>query len=308
MSVHGISMDKFNEFGGLWTKEKLKILRKYLSAYTMALKKQPFSLCYIDAFAGAGYCEIKQDKRDRAHSLFSELCEEEASCFLDGSAKIALEIGRPFDEYVFIEKSSKRIENLKTLSSQYPQLSNRITILKNDANARIKTICQSYNWRGKRAVVFLDPFGMQVEWETIVAIAETKAIDLWLLFPISAINRMLTSSGVIDPAWRRRLDIVFGTTEWYEEFYARSGQLTLFDMDAPKADKSADFKAISEYIVKRLEGSFAGVAKKPKTLFNSRNHPLYLFCFAVGNEKGKVPALRIANDILGSWDGVKIRH
>ena len=42
------------QFGGDWTAEKLERLRKYLIAYQQALKNQPFTLCYIDAFAGAG--------------------------------------------------------------------------------------------------------------------------------------------------------------------------------------------------------------------------------------------------------------
>lgn len=32
--------------------------------------------------------------------------------------------------------------------------------------------------------MFLDPYGMQVERETIDTIARTKAIDTWLLFPL----------------------------------------------------------------------------------------------------------------------------
>ena len=39
------------------------------------------------------------------------------------------------------------------------------------------------DWSLHRAVLFLDPYGMQVEWATIEAVAKTKAIDLWLLFP-----------------------------------------------------------------------------------------------------------------------------
>ena len=44
---------------------------------------------------------------------------------------------------------------------------------------------------------------------------------------------------------------------------------------------------------------FAGVADEPGVLRNSANNPLYLLCFAVGNERGKRPiALRIANHLL----------
>lgn len=58
-------------FGGGWTKQKLKVLRKYLSAYTTALKRQPFKTAYIDAFAGTGYRELKDDRRGSKHSTKS---------------------------------------------------------------------------------------------------------------------------------------------------------------------------------------------------------------------------------------------
>lgn len=49
------------QFGGDWTQAKLEAVRKYLVAYTTALKKQPFTLNYIDAFAGTGYRELKHE-------------------------------------------------------------------------------------------------------------------------------------------------------------------------------------------------------------------------------------------------------
>ena len=47
-------MDAINRFGGHWTEKKLAVISKYLSAYTLALKNQPFKKAYIDAFAGCG--------------------------------------------------------------------------------------------------------------------------------------------------------------------------------------------------------------------------------------------------------------
>jgi len=47
-----------------------------------------------------------------------------------------------------------------------------------------------------------------------------------------------------------------------------------------------------------MKGIFAGVAEEPGVLRNSANNPLYLLCFAVGNERGKDIALRIAQHLL----------
>ena len=56
-------------------------------------------------------------------------------------------------------------------------------ILNEDANTAVQRICASTNWHNNRAVLFLDPYGMQVSWETLAAVAATKAIDLWMLYP-----------------------------------------------------------------------------------------------------------------------------
>jgi len=56
----------------------------------------------------------------------------------------------------------------------------------------------------------------------------------------------------------------------------------------------ATMQTIGRYFTNRLKGTFAGVAGEPGVLRNSANNPLYLLCFAVGNERGKDIALRIA--------------
>lgn len=167
-----------------------------------------------------------------------------------------------------------------------------------DANSYLKDLCLGYSWKKNRAVLFLDPFGMQVEWETIQAIASTKAIDLWILFPIGvAVNRLLKKNGKVSPSWKRKLDLIFGTSDWYEAFYQFKTDLGLFG-EQKTAIKRSDFKDIGQYFVKRLKSVFSGVAENPLPLFNSRNVPLYLLCFASGNPKGSRTAIKIAQDIL----------
>ncbi len=108
------------------------------------------------------------------------------------------------------------------------QLAERIILTHRDANEYLRDICKK-NWSKHRAVVFLDPFGMEVTWETIEAIAKTQAIDLWLLFPLGqAINRLLRRDGEINAAIKRRLDDCFGTDSWYDHFYKIHQENTLF--------------------------------------------------------------------------------
>lgn len=202
-----------------------------------------------------------------------------------------------FDSYVFIEHSATRCAELEKLKQEFPDLANDIRIEKSDANQWIQTVC-SKNWRDRRAVLFLDPYGMQVEWETIEAIALTKAIDLWLLFPLGiGVNRLLTRSGAIPEQWQYRLDVRLGTQAWRKELYSERTIPTLFGEQEKRLAKAAVEK-IGCYFNDRLKTVFAGVADEPGVLRNSTNSPLYLLCFAAGNAKGAPIALKIANHLL----------
>ena len=145
---------------------------------------------------------------------------------------------------------------------------------------------------------FLDPYGMQVESTTIAAVARTQAIDMWLFFPLGmGVNRLLKKSGDIPETWRRRLNLLLGTEDWFQEFYLVSRTPTLFESDDEQVVK-ATTDTIGRYFNDRLKTVFVGVAEQPVVLRNSVNNPLCLLCFAVGNPAGRGPALRIADHIL----------
>lgn len=176
-------MNSSHQFGGRWTEEKLNRVRKYLDAYmkifTKNVRASWFKTIYVDAFAGTGYRTPAQKDKDIGISLFGD---NEAISFQKGSAHTALETEPSFDEYLFIELSPEYTCELKTLRRKFPEKADRITIIQQEANSFLRSWCQHTNWDTTRAVVFLDPYGMQVEWKTIEAIAKTQAIDLWILF------------------------------------------------------------------------------------------------------------------------------
>lgn len=289
-------------FGGRWTERKLEMLRKYLLAYTTALKDQPFELTYIDGFAGTGYRTLRLAD-DSDSLLFPELASDESQEFLDGSARIALSMERPFDNYVFIERDRGRARQLEQLRDEYAYGAERVLVVCRDCNEYLREFCGETDWRGKRAVLFLDPFGMQVEWRTLEAVAATEAIDLWILFPLGmGVMRVLPKKGEMPESWARRLDAVFGNRDWREAFYSTRIDVDLYGETQEERRRVATFESITEYWIMRLKSIFAGVAENPKRLINSTGNPLYLMCFAAANPKGAPIALRIAQDILGRED------
>ncbi|MBU4306115.1 MAG: three-Cys-motif partner protein TcmP [Candidatus Omnitrophica bacterium] len=292
-------MAKGHKFGGDWTADKLERVEKYLKAYAVIMNKKQFSFAYIDAFAGTGYREEKKILDKSQLVIFQETEIAEIEQYSEGSARLALEVNPGFKKYVFIEKSKKHFVELQKLKGEFPDKAKKMEFINADANSYLLDLCNNRKWQNCRAVMFLDPYGMQVEWETIKAIANTEAIDLWYLFPLGiGINRLLKKKVEdIPPAWASKLDNILGTTEWRTVFYRATSEETLFGAETGFI-KDADFSKISDFVMQRLNSIFSGVAKNPLLLRNSKNNPLYLLCFASGNPRGASIAIKIAQDIL----------
>jgi three-Cys-motif partner protein len=294
-----------HKFGGDWTEEKLLRLEKYLKAYRQIFTQNPkaryFKTWYVDAFAGTGSRTVSGTPATGQQSVFEDVYEDtETTQYRDGSAKIALSLPEPFDQYLFIEKSKARVNQLKaTIESEHEALLPRCDFRLGDANTILKAWCTERDWTKERAVVFLDPYGMQVEWSTVEALAATKAIDLWYLFPLGAgVARLLTHDGDIPETWKKRLDTLFGTDAWRTEFYrVTPGQADLFGQSRDVVERDAPVEKIEAFIHKRLDETFVQAAQG-LVLRNSRQSPLYLLCFAAANEKGAPTAIRIAQHIL----------
>ena len=284
-------------FGGDWTEVKLECLRAYLERYrsifTTNQRARYFTTWYVDAFAGTGTRTVVAPEVSRLEP--DTEVDPEASAYLAGSAMKALSIKTPFDRYLFIEKSKTKSDELRgEIARRFPELLPRCEFRQDDANIAISDWCKQRDWGKDRAVVFLDPFGMQVDWETVQTLSATEGIDLWYLFPFIA--RLLKHDGQIDETWRKRLNALFGTHEWYGHFYKRAIRETLFG-DYEITERDATAGNIQRYIEERLKTCFAAVAPS-LILRNSRQSPLFALCFAASNKRGAPIALRIASSIL----------
>jgi three-Cys-motif partner protein len=283
-------------FGGAWTQQKLEVLSKYLTAYTKIFKKntkaQFYTTSYVDAFAGTGV--IGRPVLGRFATLFPELENAEEN-FKKGSVRRALEVEPPFNKYVFIEKSAKKCNELRAVAAQFP--TKKVDIINEDANRALLRWCSKLNTECERAIVFLDPFGAAVEWKVISALAKTRAVDLWILFPYSAVNRMLMRRRKPQGAMAERLTKVFGTADWEKSFYSSSKFRSLLTETRVQQDhKSVDHREIVDFFMARLRKEFEAVAD-PKPLHNSRGSLLFLLIFAAGNAASAKTGIKIANSI-----------
>lgn len=280
--------DDEHSFGGLWTLSKLEALEKYLAAFNTALSRQNFTRIYIDGFAGTGRCDITVDGEKTS---------------VAGSARRALSINPPFHQFCFIELKAKKLTALKALEAEFSSKS--IDVIRDDANTALKALCEKYDWRNTRAVLFLDPYGLHVEWSTLEAIAKTEAIDVWYLFPYSGLYRQAAKNAdALDSDKLDSITRILGTDEWRQEFYAPQRQSDLFGNESGDA-READHHDMLKYVSKRLKGLFPAVTE-PKILYqsgdpkNPSGAPLFALYFAASNPKPNAYglAIRIARDVL----------
>lgn len=253
-----------NKFGGSWTKQKLNVLEKYLNFYMTALKNQKFKKIYIDCFAGSGKIEFADE------------------AVINGSATIALDIDNKFDEYYFIERNPENYHELIKLKEKYPDI--KMNFYNEDCNITLPKIINSIDWRNCRGVLFIDPYATQLKFSTLRTVASSKAIDVWYLFPYSAVNRMLKKDKDISDAWKHVLNRCFGDTSWEEALYIESQQLSFFD--EPEYNKASSDQ-IQKYIYEKMKEVFPYVSEKKLILRNAKNSPLFILLLLISNDSVK---------------------
>lgn len=290
-----MQQDRFK--GGDHTHEKIKTVFAYASFFTSALRSQPFQLSYIDAFAGSGTYSF--DAGDAG--WLAEFVDEQGIVSKPGSARKVLDIDPAFNEIIYIENDRKSVEALHALKVQFPE--RNIRILEEDANEAVQRLCRKTNWRKNRAVMFLDPFAMTVDFDTLIEIGKTQAIDLWYLFPTNAVNRQLSHNiNAIDDGKVNALNRVLGGDWWKAEFYKieRPSTGDLFSNEESEVHKrEAGLVKVEQAFIRRLSEHFGYVAPKPRRLYR-QGQQLFSLIFAVAN-KNKIAwglAKKVTDHIL----------
>ena len=273
-----------HKFGAGHTREKLQILRDYLPAYTTALS-QRFTLHYVDAFAGTGECIIKIGGKELT---------------VPGSASIAIECSPPFHKMVFIELSASRAQELERLKAA--AVERHISIVRDDANTALPLYLNTLK-RTDRAVVFLDPYGMTVEWATLKTVAASRLADVWYLFPLSGLYRQAAKdSANLDNFKEAALTRILGPHDWRKALYEPKPQKDLFGQDSDI--RTADPERMAQWVKECLQAIFPGV-QGPKILYQTmrdgkQGAPLFALFFLISNPDPKALslAMRFARAVL----------
>ncbi len=281
-------------FGGEHTNHKLEIIEHYLKLYSTALKNQPFDRIYIDAFAGTG--EVPQKSHTHNASLLFESYENEEQAVIKGSAQRAMDLKNPFKRYIFIETKRSNIKELQERFSKHARFA-RCEFKQKDANIALQEICENTDWKENRAVVFLDPFGNHVAWDTIETLAATKAIDLWYLFPSgNGVFRQVSKEGEIHKTHIASIDKLYGNTNWQNLFIKREFIEDLFGGNE-KVSRNVTVSSATELMIYQMKQVFkGGVLDQWVSLGKNKGYPEFSLIFAWANPSES--ACRLAR-ILG---------
>lgn len=281
-----------NNFGGDWTESKIEILVEYAQAYLSIMNiyadKYNWKLLYFDGFAGSGFIEKGNDENRKV---------------IIGATKRILDIEnpRPFDRYYFVEKETEIAEELieKVINKYDDKI---INVANTDCNEKIKSMgnfLKSKKGKNYKVLAYIDPCGMQLKWESLMALQELK-VDAWILVPTGmGVNRLLKKDGKISDAWIEKLEIFLGLPKEkiIEYFYSQSVVPTLFGDEIVTNKKEKAIEKSAELYQSRLKELFKFVTN-PYILKNKSNSTMFHF-YMVSNNKN---AVKIANEIIKKYN------
>jgi three-Cys-motif partner protein len=273
--------DVVNQFGGGWTEAKMEIVVKYAKAYLTIMNKQDWvKTLYFDGFAGSGHIEASEEKEA-----------------IKGTALRILEIDepKPFDIYYFVEKDRKNKEALEAaIKEVYPH--KKAPVVQEDCNKKLIDMANFLKKnKAYRALAFIDPYGMSVNWESIAGL-EKLGIDLWILVPTGlGVNRLLKNDSKIPEAWLKKLEVFLGLNrdEILKHFYSHKTVNTLFGEETFINKEVQVIQKIGDLYTKRLKTIF-GYVSESYVMKNSTNSIMYHFMMATNNKAG----FNLANDII----------
>ncbi len=258
---------------GEWVAEKLDYLERYIAIFENSMHGKPWrARHYIDLFAGPGKCIVPKTKQ-----------------VYRGSPLLALTTAHPFTGYFFVDLEADNIVALRQRSAAALQ-SDKVHFVVGDANQAVHEIVDRIlaidrarlqdKWSSLN-LAFLDPAGIDLCWETVVALAKPYAMDLIIHYPQGGLNRYMSRAFRSDAP--TKVDLFFGGPEW-REIYGKC-------LDRPAG---CDHRLLMDLYKGKLQGlgyqevfRDDEIGDEPLMRNAERNAPLYRLLFASKHPLGE---------------------
>jgi three-Cys-motif partner protein len=175
--------------------KKLEALKKYLEIFCIAMKSKFRNRIFLDLFSGPGLC---YDRNNRI--------------FLNGSSLITLGLSNPFTKHIFVDSDPTTLNILRLrCGKSNPILLSSIEFMNVDSNSHIDEILSKIPKRHSISVVFVDPNGLDIHFETIRKLsAFPSSMDIIIHFSVFDLKRNLGNY----KSGNEKADKFFGCHNW----------------------------------------------------------------------------------------------
>jgi three-Cys-motif partner protein len=186
-------------------------------------------------------------------------------------------VSPPFDHFYFIDMNPNKTAHLATLCRGRRD----VDIVTDDATSYLtqKLLPTIQYKKFNRALCLLDPYGLHLDWDVMFQAGQSKAIDLFLNFPVMDMNR--------NAIWRapenapkdgiERMSRFWGDESWRQAAYIESDQGNLFSgRELVKQDNAAIVKAFQTRL--RAIAGFEFVPEPCRCAIATR--PSSIICFS----------------------------
>ncbi len=253
-------------FSGPWVKEKLFYVKQYIDTLEISMRGKPWRRRnFIDLFSGPGKCQI-----DTTHEVIL------------GSPLLAITTKFPFTDCFFVDSEQENLVALKQRLSRKSSL--MVNYSYGDANIKVQEIVDRISEIDSKFIkgawpslnlAFLDPEGLELEWDTVEKLAGLNRMDLIIHYSQHGINRMAANS--ISSNTDTIVDRFFGDRKWRQIYI-------------DNRDKGIHLPLMNYYKERLISLGYVEIKDEEEiwtdAVRNRRNAPLYRLLFASKNSLG----------------------
>lgn len=254
---------------GKWTAVKLDYLQRYIDLFETSMRGKPWcARCYLDLYSGAGKFQI-----------------EGQTGYHLGSPLLSVTTKHPFTNYFFMDKSQENIDVLLKRCESATNIKKKFYV--GDTNTRVKEVVDEIKaidhnrskdqWKSLN-LAFLDPDGLELEWETVKSLATVDKMDLIIFYSQSGLTRNFDNC--INSDSDTVIDKFFGESEW-RNIYKTSSLGESLGVHRKLIDYYKHRLATLGYLdIRDIEDGAEPLMK------NSKEAPLYRLIFASKHARG----------------------
>ena len=243
---------------GPWAEEKYRRVGMYTEMFATGMKNRWDQHVYLDLFAGPGHVHLRGTSR-----------------IVLGSPLIALSLPDRFDRYVFCDANEEAVDALRTRTAEMSPDA-PVEFVLGDANERVDQIMNRLPVHGRvLSLCFLDPYKLNVHFETVRRLAENRPIDFLILLAL-----YLDANRNIERYVRDESTVIgrfLGDAEWRPKWESAS----------------ASGMSVAEFLAAEYSGHMASLGYIPMALdrmvkirTRDRRVPLYYLALFSRDERG----------------------